>query len=190
MPALEEMDLVDDAVLWEKVPSTVRVPQAANYPQADSLGQVIVLPPEPIMVKWEEEASEYLNSVSAIVRYNAVAKVDRYIEIGSVIWLGKYEDLPVNGNWEDESRNWEDISTNWEDTPLFGTSSPGDLYEVKDYYKTKDIKGNFAEHWIGLMRYKDALPTICTSLNLPAYITWDTEGRRWEEIDTNWENTP
>ena len=145
MPRLEDMDRPQSAILW---------PKAGN----DKEGQVAVFQPisldpqEGTGVRWIDKRDEALNSKSAIVGWDAMVRVDRKIEVGSIMKKGCLEAiLEPDGTVPD---------------------APGDLYEVKAYYETPDIKARSFVHDVALMRFRDHLPLVVDNEQQCQYAGW------------------
>ena len=132
MPPIEVRDCPQDAVLWPIL----------GY---NDEGQAVVSD-EPIAlnavegrgVRWLQKRREALDAQGNTVLLDATAIVERRIDPGSNMWLGSIGDLPP------------------------GTSFQGELDElhyVATYKETPDIKGREVRRTVGLVRFRDALPT-------------------------------
>jgi len=120
MPAFEKRDLKQKAVLWV-------------YSGRNDYGEPIVKSPVEINVRWEKGMKESVDAEGETIGISDIAIVDRYIPIGSIMWLGALSDLP---------------------------DSPTDLRYVADYKEVPDIKGRNVRRQVALRRYSDQLPTV------------------------------
>jgi hypothetical protein len=128
MPQVEVASLIQRAVLWP----------VQGY---DEYGQFVVSDaPCEIKIRWVENRSNTLDKDGNAVGVDATADVDRRIEIGSILWLGKLKDWPVN-------------------TKPQNAINPYKLMEVKTYNESPDLKGRNFKRGVGMIRYRDTLPT-------------------------------
>lgn len=85
MPAFEEMDLLQYAILWE---------HTGKY---DRHGQPTVNSyPVEIQVDWQVNQREGMDKQGNVITLEGSARVGREIRIGSVMWLGRLADLPAS----------------------------------------------------------------------------------------------
>lgn len=75
MPHIEEMDLLQTAVLWE----------ASGH---DDNGEVVLNNPFEIPCRWEESRKQTINAQGDVVMLDATVVVKLPVPIHSVIWLG------------------------------------------------------------------------------------------------------
>lgn len=116
---------------------------AVLWPKAgiDSYGQPIVKDtPCEIRCRWEETRTESLDPDGNTIMLDASVYVDRRIEVGSILWLGLLEE------WQGSTNATDRVT-------------PSRLMEVKTYKEIPDDKGRSSKKWVGLVRYKDTLPT-------------------------------
>jgi hypothetical protein len=130
MPPLETSDLYQDAVLWP-------------FAGADRYGQFTVSTPVPLLVRWVWKQTEMLDPQNNTIAVDATAVVDLDIRVGSIMWAGCLDDLNLVGTG-----------------PPPVASSPPDLYEVKAFNKTYDLRGRDVRRTLGLMKYRNKLPTV------------------------------
>jgi hypothetical protein len=102
----------------------------------DRKGQKKVDQPEEINVRWQYRKSEAKASDSKKVSIDATVTTDRQYPLGSIFWLGEAAELP------------EDLG------------DIKDLFEAVSYSNTPDVKGRDVRHELGLMRFKNTLPTV------------------------------
>lgn len=86
MPALELMDLVQAAQLWEAI-------------GADSGYGVRIVAASPceLRVRWIDTHSELLQPTRSVVDHDATVVLPRDVRIGSILWLGERWQLPASG---------------------------------------------------------------------------------------------
>lgn len=123
MPALETHDRYQDAVLW------VRTGQ-------DFHGRPLLADPIDLKVRWVPTKREVQDAHGNTIAIDAVAVVDRNIVVGSLMWLGRIEELP-------------------------GTEPgaiPTDVMYVVTAPETSDLKNRFVRRTVNLARYSDSLP--------------------------------
>lgn len=93
--------------------------------------------PVELRVRWNTTRQEAVAPDGNTVQLTAVVVVDRVIEVGGLMYLGTLEE--------------------W-----YGTGSAGDdseLHQIITYRETPDLKGRFIRRTVGLMKWKDTLPT-------------------------------
>ena len=100
-----------------------------------SAGQKKVQASIEIKVRWEDKEQDALNAQGETIRVDAVAVVNRDIEVGSIMWLGA-------------KRDW--------------TTATGNLKKVISFSKIPNIKGTRFRRVVGLERFSESLPTIET----------------------------
>lgn len=127
MPAFETMDLHQTAVLWTKEGT-----DDYGQPLRSATG-------EEISVRWETGRRQGLDGQGSVVAHDASVVVDRLVGIGSLMWLGTFDDLPGTG------------------TPNLRTPD-SDVMEVVDYYETPDIKNRNIRRVVKLIRHSDTIP--------------------------------
>lgn len=86
-----------------------------------------------IDVRWEEKLQEAVDPNGNTVAVDAVAVVNQDIVVGSIMWLGKKDDLA---------------------TP------PVDLKQVMAFNKIPDVKGRVFRRTVDLVRYSNELPGL------------------------------
>ena len=75
--------------------TTSRRQRATYWPAgttSTSTGQKKVQAPIEIKVRWEDKEQDALNAEGEVIRVDASAVVDRDIEVGSIMWLGRKRD--------------------------------------------------------------------------------------------------
>ncbi len=129
MPAQELSHRFQDAVLW---------PRAGydNYGQATVHGAVDLVAAEGTGVRWVTTNAEALDPQGNTITLDAKAIVDRRIDIGSLMFLGAYDELCGTGEGNEG------------------------LMQVKTYQEAQDVKGRVVAKEVGLMRFRDSFPTI------------------------------
>lgn len=125
MPAPETTGRLQTMVLWEAHGT-------------DDYGQIAVLPPIELFVRWNTKRTESLDPLGNTVALDAVVIVDRKVTIGSIVWLGELAD--------------------WLGTGSGSGMNDSELHEVITYSETPDIRSRVRRRELGLRRYKDALP--------------------------------
>src|SRR5262245_40593704 len=127
MPGLETMDRYQRAVMWER--------SRINRQGEPVYGN----PPIEIFVRWNDKKRLVLQPDGSTIAYDASIVLNRILQIDSVVWLGRLDDLgdPV-------------------------TPPNSGLFFVKAMDKTPDIKNRFQRFEAMLMRYKGTLPTSGT----------------------------
>ena len=120
MPAIETADRHQTAMLW---PASGQ----GDY------GKHKVTAPIQIKVRWEDRQSETVDSQGNTIGTNATVVVDRVIAVGSIMWLGKKDDL---------------------------ADPPVNLKEVVDYSAIPDVKGRKTRRVVKLVRHSNKLPAI------------------------------
>ncbi len=120
MPAPELADRKQKAVLW-----------AASG--VGDYGEHKVTAATQLNVRWEEKRREAVGALGNSIAIDATVVVDREVAVGSIMWLGKKDDLA---------------------TP------PVDLKEVVDYQEIPDVKNRKRRRVVLLVRYSNELPTL------------------------------
>lgn len=92
--------------------------------------------PTQIRCKFQKTDSEQRSSNSANVAKSTTAVVEQDIPIGAFLWFGKLVDLPVGG------------------IPV------SDIFQVADFVRTNNIKGNATFRSVSLIRHNDRLPPL------------------------------
>ncbi len=129
MPPIELQARFEDAVLWPVVSGDVK---------QDNYGEVKVTTPVELKVQWVGVTGEMTDPMGNKVSTDAQVVVDREVKIGSLMWLGAYEDWLGTGSGDVDA----------------------DLHKVVAFNFQKDIKGRVSRRTVGLQRYKDSLPEI------------------------------
>ncbi len=129
MPAQELSHRFQDAVLWPAVGyddyGQVKVGAAVELVAAEGTG-----------VRWTNTRTEALDPEGNTISLDASAVVDRLIPVGSIMFLGTYDEI-------------------------CGTSSSNQsLMQVKTYDEAPDIKNRVTAREVGMMRFRDSFPTI------------------------------
>ena len=101
----------------------------------DKHGQATVEQPVALKVRWEDKFVEVLDPKGNTIGVDATAVVDRNVSVGSIMWLGCLDKLGPG-------------------------ASPQGLMEVKAFNSTPDIRNRAQRRTVGLMRFRDKLPTI------------------------------
>ena len=105
----------------------------------DDYGQLNVNRPGiDIKVRWEARRGDTVDSNSNTVAYDAVVAVDRVINPGSIMWLGRISDLTGTGTSQIPTDN---------------------IYQVITYEEVPDIRGSNPYREVKLMRFGDTMPT-------------------------------
>lgn len=121
MPPQETAFLFDEAVVWE-------------YAGVDKDGEPTVLTPYEIKVRWESGPNTRgVDQTGQLVRFDAFIICQEEYPLGSIFWLGKYEDLA---------------------TP------PVDLFRAVSFDDTADIRNITTYREYGLLRFHNTLPEI------------------------------
>jgi hypothetical protein len=127
-----EMDLrFQDAVLWEA------------HPSPDSFGQVRVIDPVDLKVRWVPTRREIADGKGGIILLDAQAVVYQNVPVGSIMWLGTVDD------WDESGLG---VGT--------GNTEDAELYIVQTFKKASDVKNIMTRYELGLQRYKQELPAI------------------------------
>lgn len=130
MPALEDHDLRETALVW---------PAIAD----DAFGQKKMGPREEINVRWLDKQTEMLDTHnnSIIVDGTVIVEQERLVPIGSLLWYGTEDEWSLGtGSMETSDGNPQ-------------------LVEVKAANNTPDLKARNYRRTLGFLRYKGALPT-------------------------------
>jgi hypothetical protein len=124
MPDVEVSQLNQDAVLWMAI-------------GRDIYGQPVVSnEPRQLKVQWNNVRQEALDAKGNTISIDAIVVTDVDIKVGSVMWLGKIDDL-------------------------VGTSPAQpvqDAMQVQTFNATLDLKGRATRRTAKLMRFRDTLP--------------------------------
>lgn len=99
----------------------------------DMFGNRTVSSPIELKVRWESKTQEITNSGSEIVASDAFVVVDRDIEEGSILWLGKLSSVP---------------------------SPVTNLKKVVAFSSIPDVKGKNFRRVAYLAKHGDSLPTV------------------------------
>lgn len=118
MPPIETWGRFQKAVLWRN----------GGY---DNYGEVKVLDPVEIDVRWEDTHNETVDPNGNVVAKTAQVVVNQDIAIGSILWKGELADLP---------------------------SPVTNLHQVIGKTETPDLKNRNIRRQLTLMRYKNSLP--------------------------------
>lgn len=92
--------------------------------------------PVELNVRWQDSKRQSLDAQGNTIAVDATAVLDRVILNGSIMWLGALNDLPGTAY-----------------TP------ETDLMEVSYCKKVPDLKNRFQRYEVGLIRYKNSLPS-------------------------------
>lgn len=131
MPPLETMDRNQTAVLWERRSGRAGVTK---------FGAPVVSGPVEIRVRWNVTRRQSVDAQGNKVQLVADVVTNRPVPLGSVMWLGSFEDWPTTGTGTDDF--------------------PGeDLHEVTTDDTTVDLKGRHTRYEFGLARYTNEVPT-------------------------------
>lgn len=125
MPAPELANRKQKAVLWPAIEVGVRNDDYGDHKVSSDKVQ--------INVRWEEKRREAVGALGNSIAIDATVVVDREIAVGSIMWLGKKDDLA---------------------TP------PVNLKEVADYQEIPDVKNRKRRRVVLLVRYSNELPTL------------------------------
>ncbi len=120
MPAPETISRHQKAVLWT----------ASGF---DDYGEPKVDAAIEITVRWEERLQEAVDPNGNTIALDAMVVVNQDVVVGSIMWLGKKDDLA---------------------TP------PVDLKRVMTFNKIPDVKGRISRRTVGLIRYSNKLPAL------------------------------
>lgn len=121
MPAHERRDRYQTAVLWEATGAF------------DDFAVPVVSAPVEVQVRWKDGQSEALSPDGQTITLDGTAVVDRFIPIGSRMWLGTLNDWyynPGSGGDDDQVRT------------------------VKTSSGVPDIKNRNVAYKVGLMRWR------------------------------------
>lgn len=133
MPQQELAYRTQTAVLWET--------KGGGYhgePPVNEYGEVLINVYQEIRVRWETGRRKALNPQGGTVSLDAQAFVSQEIRIGSIMWLGKYDDWLGTGSG----------------------ATDAELMQVATYEEIPDVKGRAVARVVGLMKYKSDLPVI------------------------------
>lgn len=120
MPHQETSHRFQTAVLWA-------------VDGVDAYGQSSVAEPIEITVRWETGKLEVYDAFGNVSTFDAVAHVDRDIEVNSRMWLGSLV-------------NWVGTGSN---------DSSTEVMRVSKFYKIPDIKNRAIRRTVGLLKYKN-----------------------------------
>lgn len=132
MPALEQMDRAQTAVLW---------PRASGRAGVDKFGNPVVGDAEEVTVRWNKTKREATNAQGNKVQIVADIVADQALTIGDIMWLGSFDDLS---------------GTAYYHVSMVPTA---DVCQVITDDTTVDLKGRDTRYEYGLMRYTDTIPT-------------------------------
>lgn len=107
-----------------------------------SLNEPVLGSPVEISVRWNTKTSEWLDAQGNEEIRDGIAVVAQDIAIGSLMWLAPDQTQGALEQW-------------------YGTGSAGNtaqLFEVKAFNSTPDIKGRHRRRTVNLMRFKGHLP--------------------------------
>ena len=129
MPPIETFERNQTAVLWE-------------YAGVDGYGEQTIGLPQEIAVRWQKSLSRSGAADRYAEAFDAVVYAAQDVAIGSIMFEGTLEEA------------------------FGGTAGTADgdlvsdavLYEVKDVYRTVDLKNRNTRRRLGLMRYGGNLP--------------------------------
>jgi hypothetical protein len=137
LPAPELSHRLQSAVLW-----------AVNG--YDTYGVATVGTPIEINVRWKSVRKEVLGPQGNPIGIDAIARVDRKIHVGSIMWLGTLNQWFGNRQYLAEIGNA---------IPAPGSSGQDtELMQVINYNETVDLKGRYYSRVVNLMHYKNTLP--------------------------------
>lgn len=123
MPAPETDYRFQKAQLWQRIGD-------------DEYANPLVSEREELTVRWENKQLEMMNPLGQPIKIDALVITIHTIPVGSIMWLGKAVDLPID---------LDDITN---------------LMEVVAYDDIPDVKSRAFRKTVGLKRYTDKLPTI------------------------------
>src|SRR5215475_12577466 len=129
MPPIETIDFHDKAMLWRVVGV-----DAYGQPKHSE-------PPEEICVRWITTKTHESTAFGSSIKLDATLYVDQEIPIDSLLWKGCQEE------WEDNFFGTGSGSANEVDF-----ESEQNLYIVKRYKETPDIKGIEVRRELGLVK--------------------------------------
>jgi hypothetical protein len=146
MPPLERTDLLHHAVVW---PLIVRggydhIPPGLPY---DAYGEPIVGPPFQIDVRWVARQTVTTDRQGNTIMLDATMILDEEVE-----------DIPV-GSIVCQASLWEVTGTG------SFTSPNNELYQIKFFSQTPDIKARNTRRKAMLMRFRDQLPQVVAGQN-------------------------
>lgn len=134
MPAFEQMDTHQRAVLW---------PALTGRDKFDEYGDAKTGSPQEIHVRWIEKEMDGLRPDGTPVRLDAQIHAIEDIAVGSVLWLAPNED---------------DLALNqWYETGSAGEDSGLMVVEAL-LGRARDLKGRFTRREYGLVKYRDEAP--------------------------------
>ena len=142
MPPLERTDLLDSAVVW---PMLSRggyrgIPLQQPY---DPYGEpIVVAVPRQIDVRWVGKQTRMLDKDGNAIALDATMVLDEEsaeVPVGSIVYHGALEDIAGTGSF---------------------TSPENELYQIKMFSTTPDIKNRNNRRTAGLMRFRDAMPAV------------------------------
>lgn len=124
MPDLSVVGLVETAVLW----------MAEVEPNA--YGETVISDEaQEVPVSWDPTKRVVHNPRGGELAIDASAGVDRFIREGSLMWLGRVQDLPPGTGFFEELQN---------------------VMRVVIYKERKDLKGRHTRRVVHLARFKDS----------------------------------
>lgn len=103
----------------------------------DDYGHPLLAAPVDIRVRWEYKRTETVSRTGSPVAIEAVVVVNRDVPVDSVMWLGTHA-------------QWLGVGS---------AGSDSELMMVESYEEIPDEKARVIRRTLGLIRYKDELPT-------------------------------
>jgi hypothetical protein len=148
VPPLERADLIDTAVVW---PALARGGYDGHRQQQqyDPYGEIRVGRMVQIDVRWVGKQTKMTDKQGNTVMLDAVMILDEDsddIPLDSIVYHGTTADLTGTGSF---------------------ASPENELYQVKYFYDTPDIKYRNRRLKAGLMRFRDKLPQLVISTDVP-----------------------
>lgn len=135
MPPLEDDGLNQKALYWRIAEGILR--QDAN-------GEIQVYEPAELDVRWETRRTESVSfqAQGATVAFEATVVVPREVTVGSLMWLGSFDDWYGTGTTGD----WADLG--------------GRIMQVQAYDEVPDADDYERRKVAKLTRFRDKMPTI------------------------------
>lgn len=127
MPPLQDVSRTGWAVLWPFV-------------RWVGDGEPAVGEPDEVKVNLVVKRTERRLADGTSIVYDGVARVGQEIAIGSLLWAGRFADLPAG-------------------TGTF-SELDGELYKVDAYHEQGDAKGRATNRQVMLTRFKGSLPAV------------------------------
>lgn len=131
MPALEEANLYQKAILW---PNTGAIDDQGN----PTLGPPVVLP-----CRWVMKRVQSVRPDGTSIGLDAQVDVKQKIELGGNMWLSP---LGIEASDADVLSAWYGVGSAGEST---------EVMRVETYSNTPDVSRKFYKHSVGLTRHKD-----------------------------------